>query len=53
MIGSTSYYPYAYISAPLPYCDGLTEDGCELMWQEVTTLEGDLAYQCVAYCPWQ
>ena len=53
VIGSSTYYPYAYISAPQPYCDGLTEDGCELMWQEVTTLEGDLAYQCVAYCPWQ
>ena len=53
VIGSNTYYPYAYISAPQPYCDGLTEDGCELMWQEVMTLEGDLAYQCVAYCPWQ
>ena len=53
VIGSSTYYPYAYISAPQPYCDGLTEDGCELMWLEVTTLEGDLAYQCVAYCPWQ
>ena len=53
VIGSSTYYPYAYISAPQPYCDGLTEDGCELMWLEVMTLEGDLAYQCVAYCPWQ
>jgi hypothetical protein len=53
VIGSSTYYPYAYISAPQPYCDGLTEDGCELMWQEVMTLEGDLAYQCVAYCPWR
>ena len=34
-IGSNQYYPYAYISAPQPYCEGLTEDGCELMWQEV------------------
>jgi hypothetical protein len=53
VIGSSTYYPYAYISAPQPYCDGLTEDGCELMWLEITTLEGELAYQCVAYCPWQ
>ena len=53
VIGSSTYYPYAYISAAQPFCDGLTEDGCALMWQEVTTLEGDLAYQCVAYCPWQ
>ena len=52
-IGSSEYYPYAYISAPEPYCEGLTEDGCELMWQEVETLEGDVINQCVAYCPWQ
>ncbi len=52
-IGSTDYYPYAYISAPEPYCEGLTEDGCELMWQQVETVEGDVVDQCVAYCPWQ
>jgi hypothetical protein len=52
-IGSSQYYPYAYISAPEPYCEGLTEDGCQLMWQEVETIEGDVINQCVAYCPWQ
>ena len=52
-IGSNEYYPYAYISAPEQYCEGLTEDGCELMWQEVETTEGDVINQCVAYCPWQ
>jgi hypothetical protein len=52
-IGSNQYYPYAYISAPQPYCEGLTEDGCELMWQEVQTIEGGVVNQCVAYCPWQ
>jgi hypothetical protein len=52
-IGSSSYYPYAYIAAPEPYCEGLTADGCRLMWQEVETLEGDVVNQCVAYCPWQ
>ena len=52
-IGASEYYPYAYISAPEPYCDGLTEDGCQLLWQEVMTLEGDVINQCVAYCPWQ
>jgi hypothetical protein len=40
-IGSSEYYPYAYISAPENYCEGLTEDGCELMWQDVETIEGD------------
>ena len=52
-IGSSQFYPYAYISAPEPYCEGQTEDGCELMWQEVQTIEGDVVNQCVAYCPWQ
>jgi hypothetical protein len=52
-IGAAYYYPYAYIDAPQPYCEGLTADGCQLMWQEVMTIEGDLVYQCVAYCPWQ
>jgi len=51
-IGSSEYYPYAYISAPENYCEGLTEDGCELMWQDVETIEGDIIPQCVAYCPW-
>ena len=53
VIGSNKYYPYAYISAPEPYCEGLTEDGCQLMWQDVQTIEGDVVSQCVAYCPWQ
>jgi len=53
VIGTSYYYPYAYISAPQPYCEGLTEDGCQLMWQEVETIEGDVIPQCVAYCPWE
>ena len=52
-IGSSEYYSYAYITAPENYCEGLTEDGCELMWQDVETIEGDIIPQCVAYCPWQ
>lgn len=52
-IGATQYYPYAYISAPQPYCEGFTEDGCELRWQDVETVEGDIVSQCVAYCPWR
>ena len=53
LVGSNEYYPYAYISAPESYCEGLTEDGCELVWQQVETIEGDVVDQCVAYCPWQ
>jgi hypothetical protein len=51
--GGARYYPYAYVSATGPYCEGLTEDGCVLQWQEVPTLEGPSLLQCVAYCPWQ
>lgn len=51
-IGGATYYPYAYIAAPAPQCRGLTEDGCQLQWQQVQTLEGDVDFQCVAYCPW-
>jgi hypothetical protein len=52
-IGAAEYYPYAYIAAPEDYCDGLTEDGCQLVYDEVETVEGDVVGQCVAYCPWQ
>lgn len=53
VIGGSQYYPYAYLSAPEPYCDGLTADGCQLVWDEVETEEGDIIPQCVAYCPWR
>ena len=52
-IGAAEYYPYAYIDAPPEYCDGLTEDGCQMVFDEVETMEGDLVGQCVAYCPWR
>jgi hypothetical protein len=52
-IGAAEYYPYAYIDAPADYCDGLTEDGCQMVYDEVQTIEGDVVPQCVAYCPWQ
>jgi len=53
VLGGASYFPYAYVSATGPYCEGVTEDGCVLEWQEIPTLEGPRVYQCVAYCPWQ
>ena len=53
MYGGYRYYPYAYIEAPPEYCEGETEDGCQLQWREVQTFEGPLDFQCVAYCPWQ
>lgn len=53
VINATPYYPYAYIEAPAPYCDGRTQDGCQLVFEDVETVEGDIIGQCVAYCPWQ
>jgi hypothetical protein len=53
MFGSNNYYPYAYVSADEMYCSGLTDEGCQLRWREVETVEGNLVYQCVAYCPWR
>ncbi len=52
LIGSDRYYPYVYIDAPADYCDGFTEDGCEMRWREVETIDGYSVCQCVAYCPW-
>ena len=52
-IGAATYYPYAYINAPAPFCDGLTRDGCQLRWLAVQTVEGPTEFQCVAYCPWR
>jgi len=53
LVGSAYYYPYAYIDAPYDYCQGWTEDGCELRWEAVSTVDGSTDFQCVAYCPWQ
>ena len=52
-VGGADYYPYAYISATGPYCEGITDDGCVLKWEQLPTLEGPWVYECVAYCPWQ
>lgn len=53
VVGAATYYPYAYVSAPADVCEGVTEDGCQLTWTEVETVEGGTAPQCVTYCPWQ
>jgi hypothetical protein len=53
LIAANEFYPFAYTDAPEPYCDGLSEDGCQLAWQDVETEEGGVVPQCVAYCPWQ
>jgi hypothetical protein len=52
-VGADLYYPYAYVSAPESLCDGVSKDGCQMMWDDVATVEGGTEPQCVAYCPWQ
>ena len=53
LIAANEFYPFAYTDAPESSCDGLSEDGCQLVWQDVETEEGGVIPQCVAYCPWQ
>jgi hypothetical protein len=53
ILGGIAYYPYAYLPVEQPYCEGYTEDGCELRWQEVATEDGLLVPQCVAFCPFR
>jgi hypothetical protein len=50
-LGSIAYSAAAYVPVEAPYCAGITEDGCELRWQEVPTEDGFTVPQCVAFCP--
>jgi hypothetical protein len=52
-VGAVAYSAYGYLPVDEPYCTGITEDGCELRWQDVPTPEGDLIPQCVTFCPIQ
>ena len=53
VIGAATYYPYAYLNVPEDYCEGRTDDGCEMVYDEVETADSEAIPQCVAYCPWQ
>jgi hypothetical protein len=50
-IGAVAYSAYGYLPVEQNYCDGFTEDGCQLQWTDVPTEEGDVVPQCVTYCP--
>jgi hypothetical protein len=52
-VGGVAYAAYGYVPVEQNYCDGFTEDGCQFMWTDVPTEEGDLVPQCVTYCPAQ
>jgi hypothetical protein len=45
------YYPYAYVQIDEDMCVGETDDGCELDWIDVPTVDGFYVPQCVAFCP--
>ena len=51
LVGGIAYSAYAYVPVEQPLCLGYTDDGCELRWQEVMTVEGDAIPQCVTFCP--
>jgi hypothetical protein len=51
--GATYYYPYAYIDTSYDFCQGWTDDGCNLRWEPVPTIDGSTEYECVAYCPFR
>ncbi len=40
LIAANEFYPFAYVEAPESYCEGLSEDGCQLVWQDVEPEEG-------------
>ena len=46
LIAGTTYCPYASLSAPEP-CEGETEDGCILQWQEIELAAG--SYLTIGY----
>jgi hypothetical protein len=50
LIGGAYYYPDAYVGFARPYCTGLTPDGCQLNWQQVSFEDGGSDWQCVQYC---
>lgn len=50
LIGSSYYWPSAYVSVAQPYCSGVTPDGCQLNWQRVDFEDGGSEWQCVQYC---
>lgn len=50
-IGTSYYYPDAYVALGQPYCSGITPDGCRLNYQLVALDGGGTAAQCVQYCP--
>jgi hypothetical protein len=52
-VGGVAYAAYGYVPVAQNLCDGYTEDGCQFMWTDVPTEEGDIIPQCVTYCPAQ
>jgi hypothetical protein len=44
------YYPDSYVGFARPYCSGVTDDGCQLNWQQVNFEDGGGDWQCVRYC---
>lgn len=53
-IAGAYYYPYRYLPYDGPACFGITDNGCQLQWQEVPVEDSDETdLQCVEFCPQQ
>ncbi len=51
LIGVDYWDPDGYVAIAEPACFGVTEDGCQLRWQNVAFDDGSGAVaQCVSYC---
>jgi hypothetical protein len=50
-VGDAFYYPESYVAYSQPLCNGFTDDGCALRWQDVATDDGSTVPQCVRACP--
>ncbi|HEY1474499.1 MAG TPA: beta/gamma crystallin-related protein [Pseudolabrys sp.] len=51
LVGADYYDPYGYVAIARPYCEGFTDDGCQLRWQTVALEEDGDDWQCVQFCP--
>lgn len=49
-VAGIAYAPYGYAAVSRPICQGVTDEGCQLRWQEVPTDDGGQVTQCVQFC---
>jgi hypothetical protein len=50
LVAGEEYAPYGYVALPRPVCEGVTDDGCRLSWENVPVDGGPDELQCVQFC---